>query len=67
MIVGFAVKVNDGREAGQSEIHVADVSVPLQLPSPQKGATEQSEGQVADVSPLLQIPSPQYGAGGGQS
>ena len=44
----------------QSSLQLVQFSLPLQLPSPQKGRqTPQSLGQLAQVSPPLQVPSPQ--------
>ena len=44
----------------QSSLQLEQVSLPLQLPSPQEGGhTPQSPGQLAQVSPPLQLPSPQ--------
>jgi hypothetical protein len=53
----------EGRELRpqQSLTQFAQVSVPLQLPSPHVGGQTQSPGQLAHVSVPLQLPSPQLG------
>src|SRR5262245_2703874 len=45
----------------QSVTQFAQVSLPLQLPSPHVAGQVQSPGQVAHVSVPLQLPSPQLG------